>query len=425
MLDYKLTNFSNGLRVITAPLKQTRAVTVLFLVSVGSRYEEARLSGVSHFLEHMFYKGTTNRPKALDISKTLDSVGADYNAFTSEESTGFYVRCASEHFELALDILTDIFYHSKFDSQEIEKEKKVIAEEINMRQDIPQEQVAEYLKKLVYDGHSLSKEITGQKETIEKFSRDHLIQYKEKYYLASRMIIAVAGGGNPDLWLAKIKEQFATLPKKEGPEYEKFRADQEKPQIIIHTRQTDQTHLMMAFRTVSIKDPLWHTWKVANNLLGESMSSRLFTEVREKRGLAYYIHAAMGEFSDNGISVIAAGVNINKAQEAVKVILAEINRLKTELISSEELKRAKENLKGRLILMLEESFEVAEYLANDELLVGEIDDPDVLINKYEKVTAEDIREFARKFFVAKNLNLAIIGPFKEKEKYQKILSSFA
>jgi len=424
MLDYKLINFSNGLRVITAPLAETRAVTVLFLLGVGSRYEEARLSGISHFLEHMFYKGTLSRPTALDISKALDSVGADYNAFTSEESTGFYVRCASEHFELALDILNDIFYNSKFDPKEIEKEKAVIAEEINMRQDIPQEQVAEFLKQLVYDGHSLSREITGQKETIMKFSREDLLKYKQEYYQPPKLIIAVAGGGDPVEWLLKIKEKFAALPKKGSPDYEKFQTSQEKPKASIHTRKTDQAHLMMAFRTVPVGDPLWHTWKVANNLLGESMSSRLFTEVREKRGLAYYIHAAMGEFSDNGISVIAAGVNINKAQEAVKVILAEINRLKTELISSEELKRAKENLKGRLILMLEESFEVAEYLANDELLVGKIDDPDVLIKKYEKVTAQDLQKFAREFFVAKNLNLAIIGPFKEKEKYQKILEGF-
>jgi len=424
MLDYKLTNFSNGLRVITAPLKQTRAVTVLFLVSVGSRYEEARLSGVSHFLEHMFYKGTPTRPTALDISKALDSVGADYNAFTSEESTGFYVRCASEHYKLALDILTDILYHSKFDPKEVEKEKAVIAEEINMRQDIPQEQVAEFLKQLVYDGHPLSREITGQKETIMKFSQEDLLKYKEEHYQPPKIIIATSGGGDPAEWLLKIKEKFATLPKEISPDYEKFQTSQEKPKLSVHTRQTDQAHLMIAFRTVPVGDPLWHTWKVANNLLGESMSSRLFTEVREKRGLAYYIHTAMGEFSDNGISVIAAGVNISKAQEAVKVILEEINRLKTNLVDSDELKRAKENLKGRLYLSLEESFNVAEYLANEELILGKIDDPDVLIAKYEKVTAQDLQKFAREFFVAKNLNLAIIGPFKEQEKYQKILEGF-
>jgi len=425
MLDYKLTNFSNGLRVITAPLAETRAVTILFLIGVGSRYEEARLSGVSHFLEHMFYKGTNKRPKALDIAKSLDSVGADYNAFTAEESTGFYIRCATEHFDLALDILYDILYNSKFDQKEIEKEKAVIAEEINMRQDVPQEQVAEDLKCLVYDGHPLAKEITGQKETIKQFTREDLTSYKEKYYQPSKMIIAVAGGGKPSEWLAKIKEKLEGLPKKESLDFEEFRTKQKNPQSSLHARKTDQAHLMIAFRTIPVRDRRWHTWKVMSNLLGESMSSRLFTEIREKRGLAYYIHTAMGEFSDNGLMVVAAGVNISKAEEAIKIILREISRLKTDLVDPDELGRAKENLKGRLYLSLEESFNVAEYLANEELLLGKIDDPDVLIKKYEKVTAQDLQKFANEFFVAKNLNLAIIGPFKEKEKYQKILSSFA
>jgi len=425
MLDYKLTNFSNGLRVITASLKQTKAVTVLFLVGVGSRYEEGRLSGISHFLEHMFYKGTSRRPTALDISKALDSVGADYNAFTSEEQTGFYIRCASEHFDLALDILYDILYHSKFDQKELEKEKAVIAEEINMRQDVPQEQVAERLKQLVYNEHPLAREITGQKETIKQFTRDDLLNYKGKYYQPSKIIVAVAGGGEEAEWLAKIKEKLEGLPKKESPDFEKFRTSQKNPQASLHARKTDQAHLMMAFRTIPVRDRRWHTWKVMSNLLGESMSSRLFTEIREKRGLAYYIHTAMGEFSDNGISVVAAGVNISKIEEAIKVILEEISRLKTKLVGLDELKRTQENLKGRLYLSLEESFNVAEYLANEELLLGKIDDPDVLIKKYEKVTAQDLQKFANEFFVAKNLNLAIIGPFKKQEKYQKILSSFA
>lgn len=424
MLDYKLTNFSNGLRVITAPLKQTRAVTILVLIGVGSRYEETRLSGISHFLEHMFYKGTDSRPTALDIAKSLDSVGADYNAFTSEEQTGFYIRCASEHFDLALDILDDILYHSKFDEKEIEKEKTVITEEINMRQDVPQEQVAEVLKKLVYDGHPLSREITGQKETIKQFKRDDLLNYKEKFYQPSRMIVAVAGGGEETEWLDKIRKKFEAVEEKKTPDFERFHPLQKNPLTKIHERKTDQTHLMMAFHTVSVKDPRWHTWRVMNNLLGESMSSRLFTEIREKRGLAYYIHAAMGEFSDNGIMVIAAGVNLSKIDEAIKVILGEITRIKTQPIDTDELQRAKENLKGRLYLSLEESFNVAEYLANEELLLGKIDDPDTLINKYEKVTSEDLQKFANDFFVSKNLNLAMIGPLKNSQKYQNLLNNF-
>jgi len=424
MLDYELSNFNNGLKLITAPLKNTRAVTVLFLTGVGSRYEEKNLNGISHFLEHMFFKGTKKRPTTLDISKALDSVGASYNAFTGEEHTGFYVRASSEHFDLALDVLFDILYNSKFEASEIEKEKGVIAEEINLYQDTPPMYVVDLAKKLFYGEQPLGRPVAGKKEIIRKFIRQNFIDYRNQFYAPDNMIVAVAGGQNQQNWQDKIKSYFDKIDLKKQGQFLKVKESQQKPAALSHYKKTDQAHLVLGFRTISRTDERRPTLKVLNNLLGENMSSRLFTEVREKRGLAYYISSEPADFQDCGALGVAAGVDIDRAEEAVKVILDEFSKIKNKSIHEEELHRAKENLKGRLYLGLEESFAVAEFLAEQELFWGKTEDPDELVRKYQKVTPEDIQKFAREFFIPKNLNLAIVGPFAKKDKFQKILEEF-
>ncbi|MBM2820546.1 MAG: peptidase protein [Candidatus Berkelbacteria bacterium] len=440
MLDYKVSTFNNGLKLITAPLANTKAVTVLFLVSVGSRYEDKKISGISHFLEHLFFKGTKKRPTTLDISKTLDSVGASYNAFTGEEYTGFYVRASSEHFDLALDVLFDLLYNAKFDPEEIEKEKGVIIEEINMYQDTPQAFIVDLAKQLFYKDQSLGRPVTGEKETVRSITRQDLLKFRDSFYSPDNMIITVAGGPLTSLentrdkslgagkngidWEGKIKEYFDKIKTKKQGEYEKVYENQTKPESLVYFKKTDQAHLVLGFRTLPRTDKRRPIMKVLNNLLGETMSSRLFTEVREKRGLAYYISSDIADFCDAGVLGVSAGVDINRAEEAVKVILDEFTKVKTEKVSPEELKRSKENMKGRLYLGLEESFAVADFLAEQQLFWEKIDDPEELVKKYEKVTAEDILNFAQKHFTSKNLNLAIIGPFKDKQKFQSILDKF-
>ncbi|KKQ18666.1 MAG: Peptidase M16 domain protein [Berkelbacteria bacterium GW2011_GWB1_38_5] len=424
MLNYKLTTLPNGLKLITAPLENTKAVTVLFLIGVGSRYENKNLNGISHFLEHLFFKGTKKRPKTLDIAKALDAVGASYNAFTSEEHTGFFVRAASEHFELALDILFDMLYNSAFLSEEIEREKGVIVEEINMYQDLPQSYISEVAKQLFYGDQPLGWQTTGLKETVQKFSREDFVSYRDKFYTPENMIVAVAGGKNNVSWQEKIQEFFAKVEAKRKEEYLKIKENQTKPGLKMHFKKTDQAHLILGFRTPARSDKRRPVLKVLNNLFGETMSSRLFTEVREKRGLAYYVSSEMADFQDTGIFGASAGVDILRAKEAVKVILEEFNKLKTKDISAEELKRAKENLKGRMYLGLEESFAVAEFLAEQQLFWGKIEHPEEIISKYEKVTASDIKKFAKEYFVPKNLNLAMISPFKNTNEFEKILERF-
>lgn len=424
MINYDYKKLTNGLQLITAPLGNTKAMTVLFLVNVGSRYEDKRLNGISHFLEHMFFKGTKKRPTTLDIAKALDSVGAAYNAYTSEEHTGFYVHASSENFPLALDILFDMLYNSKFTKEEIEREKGVICEEINMYQDNPQSYIAELAKRLIYGDQPLGRQVTGEKQTVTKFTRQDFLKYRIDHYTPKNIVIAIAGDQNTHHWQNKVEEYFSRIPLAKENQYKKIKESQIKPQSLVHYKKTDQAHLILGFRTFKTTDSRRPILKVLANLLGETMSSRLFTEVRERRGLAYYISSDVTSFKDAGVLSASAGVDIKRAEEAVKVILNEFEKIKTGKISNEELNRAKENLKGRLYLSLEESFSVAEFLAEQQLYFGKIESPEEIIAKYAKVTVEDIKKFAYEFLVAKNLNLAIIGPFKDKEKFQKIINSF-
>lgn len=424
MLNFKLTKLSNGLRVVTAPLENTKAVTILILVGTGSRYETAEENGIAHFLEHMFFKGTKKRPQTVDIARALDSVGASYNAFTGEEYTGYFVRVSSNHFELGLDVLTDMLYGSLFSAEEIEKEKGVIFEEINMIKDMPQNYIEYVLKELLWQGQPLGRTITGERETVANFNRNTFVNFKEKYYRPENMVVVVSGGQNHKNWLEKIEEVFASKENIAIAKPQAAKNAQSEPQLKIHHKKTDQAHFALGFRSLKQTDAKKPVLQVLNNIMGATMSSRLFIEVRERRGLCYYVSTDAAYYADAGFWGASAGVDINRIEEAVKVILEQFAKLKTELVADEELNRAKENLKGRLYLKLEESLNVAEFLAEQELLESKLQDPDKVVEEYQKVTKEDIMELAKQIFRPENLNLAIIGPFEEKEKFVKLLKEF-
>jgi len=423
MLNYKLTKLENGLRIITAPIEKTRAASILFLFGVGSRYEEEKLSGISHFLEHMFFKGTEKRPTTLDISKELDSVGAGYNAYTGEENTGYFVHVPSKHFDLGLDVLSDMLFNSKFDEAEINKEKGVIVEEINMYEDEPRGKVELVAKELVYGNQPLGRKITGEKETVIRFTRDDFVNYKKSHYNPENMVIAVAGNIGDDV-LEKLKDKFGQMEKMPKNEYLKVQEEQSSPQVKIHFKETEQSHFIIGFRSIKRTDAKHPDLRVLTNLMGQMMSSRLFIEVREKRGLCYYVAADMTDFNDTGFWSVSAGVDNNRVEEALEVILKEIEKLKNEPVGAEELKRAKENLKGHLYLNLEDSMSVASFLAEQELFWQKIQDPDEIAADYDKVTAEDIQDLAQNLFISEHLNLALLGPFKDNEKFSKILEKY-
>jgi len=425
MLDYKLTKFSNGLKVITAPLKNTRAMSILTLVGIGSRYEGERENGIAHFVEHMVFKGTKKRPKTADIAKELDAVGAQYNAFTGEEQTGFYVRAESSHFDLGLDILTDILNNSLFDLREIAKEKKVIIEEINMRKDIPMVLVENTIKELLWTNHPLGRMITGTKESVAQFNRPDFISFLKNHYQPQNMIVAVAGEGDHHEWLEKIQNYFKGEPGKPAKTFKKVGEKQKSPAVKVFYKETDQAHFIIGFRSLKRTDKRHQILQVLDVIMGNAMSSRLFNELRERRGLCYYISSDLANFIDNGFWGVSAGVDIKRIDEAIKVILAEFTKLKSFGINNEELKRAQENLKGHLYINLEESMDVAEFLAEQELFWHYIDDPDKVAADWEKVSEKDIRDLATAIFRPANLNLAIVGPFRDEKKFKKILSSFA
>ena len=422
MLNHKITKFKNGLRLVTAPLANTRAVTILFLHGVGSRYEKQEESGIAHFLEHMFFKGTYKRPKTIDIARTLDSVGANYNAYTGDEYTGYFVRVANNHFDLGLDVLTDMLYNSKFDATEIEREKGVIVEEINMIKDVPQSYVEYVMKELLWPNQPLGRIITGTRETVTSFNRDTFTSFKDRFYQPENTVMVVAGGGNEDEWIEKIGKILDQKENKKIPGFEKAESEQKEPSLKVFYKDTDQAHFVIGYRGLKRTDPRRKILKVMNKIMGGTMSSRLFIEVRERRGLCYYISSDIADYQDTGFWGAQAGVDIKRTEEAVKVILEQFNKAKVKEVTNEELNRGKENYKGQLFLGLEESMNVAEFLAEQELFWNKIEDPDEIGRNIDAVTKDDILKLNQEIFRPENLNLAIVGPFKDEEKFRKLLN---
>ncbi len=424
MIKYGRTILPNGLRIITAPMKETKAVTVLFLIKAGSRYENKEKNGIFHFIEHMVFKGTKKRPTALDISKELDSVGASFNAFTSDEYTGFYVSATANHFNMSLDILSDIIINSQFPVLEIKKEKGVIIEEINMYNDLPQRNVVDLAKMQLFGDTPLGRSTLGEAKIVSSLSRQDFIKYIKNYYCPENMMVIISGNTDKFNWGKTVKEKLAKLSRKKKKVAKTNYSFQSEPQIVVHYKKTDQAHLVISWRTFSRFDKRRHTMKILNNIMGETMSSRLFTEVREKRGLAYYVGSSIWEFSDTGAQLSFAGLDIKRIDQSIKIILDQYKKLRDKKVSKEELNRAKENIKGKMYLGLEDSFSIADFLGEQELLFDKIKQPEQVIKDLFAVTSDDIKTLAQEIFIPKNLNLTIIGPFKKKKRFEKLIQNW-
>jgi len=422
---FEFFTFPNGLRLITVPMEHTESVTVLVLVATGSRYETKEVNGISHFLEHMMFKGTTNRPKVTDIGLELDSIGAEYNAFTSKEYTGYYIKCAAEKIDLALDVISDIFQNSKFDAAEIEKEKGVIIEEINMYQDAPARYVGDIFEELIYGDQPLGWHVTGPKEVVKRLTRDDFLEYFRTHYFDKNTVISVAGNIEPTQAKAKVEKYFANVRDnkllKPLPVVEK----QDKPQFKILSKKTDQTHFVLGFRAFNYFSEKELILGVMSLVLSAGFSSRLWSEFRDKRGLSYYVRAANSAYADTGYFEISAGVDNNRLIEALQVALGECRKLIEEPVTESELKKVKDYAQGKLAIGLETSDELASFYADQELLKREILTPEERLAKIIRVTSKDIQAVAREIFVPEKLNLAIIGPLKENSpEVKKILNSW-
>ncbi|MBI2063393.1 MAG: insulinase family protein [Candidatus Yanofskybacteria bacterium] len=384
---YDLHTYPNGLRLITVPMEHTKSVTVLVMVATGSRYETKEINGISHFLEHMMFKGTTKRPGALDISQELDSLGAEYNAFTSKEYTGYYVKCAANKVDVAMDIIS--------------------------------------FETLMYGDQPLGWEISGEKKTIDKLQRNDLLNYFNSHYFAQNTVIAIAGNIETNYIKEKVSKYFDKIREHKRIEPPPTIENQKEPCLTIQHKKTDQTHIVLGFRSYSRFDPKHEALEVLSMILGGGMSSRLFVEIREKRGLSYRVQSGVTAYDETGNFGTYAGFGHSNLAEGLKVILDEHKKLTEEMVSEQELKRVKDQIQGSFVIGLEQSDDMASFYGEQELLEHKIETPEQRLAKITAVTREDILEVARDVFKPEKLNLAIIGPLEgDNKEIKEILNSW-
>jgi predicted Zn-dependent peptidase len=421
MPAYERQTLSNGLRVLTAPMPQAQSVSCFVMLAAGSRYETRETSGIAHFAEHMFFKGTERRPTARDIAGEVDSIGGEFNAFTGKEYTGYYVRCAAEHRDIALDVIVDMLRHSKFDAGEIDREKGVIVEEMNMYYDTPRDFVDGVYEGLVYGDHPLGWDIIGRKETVQGATRDTFLDYVGAWYKPSRMVVGVGGRTGDDL-VERITELLGDLD--DGPTGEPLAAPAtvaNGSRVNVHTKASDQAHICLGVRSRPLGDPDRYVLMVLSTVLGGGMSSRLFTEVRERRGLAYYVFATNHAYTDAGSLYAQAGVDIDRIDDAVSTVAAELRKIAAEPVPADELLKAKNFSKGRFVLQIENPHGLIMFGLRREVLEGRAPEPEEVLAGIEAVTAEDVQRVARDLIAEDALRLAVIGPFEDAERFEKLL----
>ena len=410
---------SNGLRVLTAPMPQAQSVSCLVMLAAGSRYETPETNGIAHFAEHMFFKGTDARPTARDIAGEIDAIGGEFNAFTGKEYTGYYVRCAAETRDTALDVLVDMLRRSKFDKDEIEREKGVIVEEMNMYFDTPRDFIGGVYDELIYGDQPLGWDIIGRKETVREATRETFLEYVDTWYRPDRMVVGV-GGRIGDGLDAKLEELLGSLEPRETGSPAPFAMPQNGGHVRVHTKESDQAHLVLGVRSRPLTDPDRYVLQLLSTVLGGGMSSRLFTEVRERRGLAYYVFGTNHAYTDTGSLYAQSGVDINRIDDAVTTIVEQFRLLASEAVPADELEKARNFAKGRFVLQLESPHGTIMFGLRREVLEGEATEPQAVLDALDAVTAEDIQRVAQEILDT-GFHLAVIGPFDDAERFEKLV----
>jgi predicted Zn-dependent peptidase len=397
-------------------------VTCAIMLAAGSRYETPETNGIAHFSEHMFFKGTERRPTARDISKEIDAIGGEFNAFTGKEYTGYYVKCAAESRDVALDVLVDMLRHSKFDADEIEREKGVIIEEMNMYFDTPRDYIGGVYDELIYGDQPLGWDIIGRKETVRGATRETFTSYLDRWYKPRRMVVGIGGQLGNGL-LERIEELLGDLPDEETGEPARTALDGTNggSRVRIHTKQSDQAHISLGVYSYPLAHPDRYALQILSNVLGGGMSSRLFTEVRERRGLAYYVFGINHSYTDAGSLYAQAGVDIQRIDEAVTTVAAELRKVAAEGVPQDELDKTKSFAKGRFVLQLESPQGLIMFGLRREVLEGKTPDPEEIIAELDKVTGDDVARVANDVIDGRGLNLAVIGPFDDAERFENLL----
>lgn len=420
---YKKTTLKNGLRVISVRDKDSRAVTVLVLVATGSKYENKENNGISHLLEHLLFKGTKKRKTPIAVIEPLDRVGGVYNAFTSEECTGYWAKVESTKLDLALDTISDIYLNSVLDKNEVEKEKGVVIEEINMYNDHPASYVNVLWNKVLYGDQPAGWDIAGTKSIVSSLKRDELHNYMKSQYVASNTVVCIAGNIPSDKALIeKINKYFSKIITGDAFPKPEVIEKQDKPECLLLKKDTDQTHFCLGGRAYNVFDRRKYAQEVLAAILGGMMSSRLFVKIREELSLAYYVRTSEVSDTDTGCVVTQVGVDNNKVDKAISAIIEEYKKIAENGVPAKELQKAKDNIKGKTALALETSDALASFYGTQELLQKKILSPADIYKEIDKVSQRDIKAIAKDIFRPENINLAIIGPFDDKERFQKLLN---
>lgn len=420
-MKFKKKILKNGMRVIAVPLPESLTTTVLVLVETGSKYETKDINGISHFLEHMCFKGTSKRPHAMDIAGELDSIGAQYNAFTGQEYTGYWAKANFKKTSKILDIVSDIYLNPVFNEKEIEKEKGVIVEEINMYEDMPARDIQDVFDELLYGDQPAGWKILGNKETVKGFAREDFIKYRNKHYVAEATTVIVAGRFDDKKIVSAIEKKFKNASISKKYTKKKVKEEQKRPHCLVKYKKTDQSHLVIGFRSYDIFHKQNVVLNVIAGVLGGGMSSRLFQKLREEMGVAYYVRAYNDASTDCGVFQASAGVDNKRIKEVVKTILLEFKKIKTELVSEEELTKVKDYLIGNMYLDLESSDELASFYGMQEVLKKDENTPQEFARRIKDVTSGQIKMVANKIFTNDRLNMALIGPYKDKKTFSGIL----
>ena len=418
---YQKTTLDSGLRVISSNMPHTRSACICIFIGAGSRYESAAEAGLSHFIEHLCFKGTQRRATAREISEAIEGVGGLLNAGTDRELTYYWAKVARQHYSLCLNVLVDMLRNSKFEPEELEKERKVIIEELNRCLDSPSERVDMLIDELVWPDQALGRDVAGSRETVSKLSREMVLSYLGSQYGPTSAVVSVAGNIDHDEVVASVAETFAGWPQATPRPWYPVEGEQASARSRVETRPTEQAHLCLAVPGVSLLHPDRFTLDLLNVVLGEGMSSRLFLEVREKRGLAYAVHSFVSHFMDSGAVTIYAGVDPQRLEGAVGAILGELAWLREERVPGLELTKAKEMAKGRMLLRMEDTMSVARWLGAQELLMGRILTVDDVLAIVDAITAEDIQRVAGDLLLSTKLNLAVVGPLDKEANLQALL----
>ncbi|HET7034764.1 MAG TPA: pitrilysin family protein [Thermomicrobiaceae bacterium] len=420
-MNYQKTVLSNGLRVVSSRMEHVRSATLVIYVGVGSRYERADEAGISHFLEHMVFKGTEQRPDPALISQEIEGVGGILNASTGKESTNYWVKVPSAHLARSFDVLADMLRHSRFAPEEIDKERGVIVEEIRGVEDTPDELVHDAIDELIWPEDPLGRPISGWESTVAAIDRARLVRFLQDEYRPDRMVIAAAGDLRHEEVVALADQHFGDLRNSNLDTFRPVDGTQRAPRVQIMTKPTNEAHLCLGFPAVPYTDERRYAQEMLDAVLSSGMSSRLFVELRERLGLAYEVYAFFREYADTGQGVVYAGIDPARLDETVHAIVRELRKLREEPVPAEELRRTKELRKGRILVGLEDSRAVASWIGGQELVFGEVWTPEQLMDRIDAVSAEDMQVLARDLFQPERYNLVTIGPVEGEQRLLGLL----